>query len=103
MLHVWPSKKKEYAKALVSVVVQVQSPAWHSGLKDLALLQLQHKPKLQLVFNHWPGNFHILWVQPLKKINRIHRVRREAGLPGELIAGHVGLGVWPTSSRGSCL
>ena len=39
----------------------------------------------------------------IKNINRIHRVRREAGLPGELIAGHVGLGVRPTSSRGSCL
>ena len=59
-------QNKEYAADLVSVVVQVPSPAWHSGLKDLALLQLQHKSKLQLVFNPWPRNFHILWVQPLK-------------------------------------
>ena len=40
----------------VSVAVEVQSPAWHSQLQDLALLHLW-----------WPGNFHVLWIQPLKK------------------------------------
>lgn len=32
----------------------------------------------------------------------MHRVRREAGVPGELNAGHVGLGVRPIGRR-SCL
>lgn len=39
--------------ALVAVEAQVPSPAWHS------------EPRLG--FSPWPGNFHILWVQPLKK------------------------------------
>ena len=38
--------------------VQVQSPAQGSGLKDLALLQLQ------LGFNPWPGNFNLLQLRP---------------------------------------
>ena len=33
----------------------------------------------------------------------MHRVRRGAGLLGELIAGHVGLDIKPIGSRGSCL
>ena len=32
-------------------------------VKDLALLQLWHRSKLQLRFIHWPRNFHMLWVQ----------------------------------------
>ena len=31
-----------------STGTQVQSPAWHSELKNLALLQLQHRSQLQL-------------------------------------------------------
>ena len=38
-----------------------------SGLKDLALPELQCRSQLQLGFSTWPGNFHMLWVQPLKK------------------------------------
>ena len=40
---------------------RVWSLAWHSGLKDQVL------PQLWLGFSIWPGNFHIQWVQPLKK------------------------------------
>ena len=32
--------------------------SWHSGSKDPAL------PQLQLEFNPWPRNLHMLWVQP---------------------------------------
>ena len=59
----------KYLTAVVLVVVgaQVQSPAWYRGLKDLALPQLCHRLQLQLRFNPWPGNFHMMWVQPQKK------------------------------------
>ena len=49
------------AAAQVTAEAQTQSLAWHSGLKDLAL------PRLQLIFHPWPWNFHMPWVQPLKK------------------------------------
>ena len=35
--------------------------------KDLVLLQLWHRSQLQLRFDPWPGNFHMLWVQLKKK------------------------------------
>ena len=41
--------------AWVPVEEQVRSLPGHSGLKDLALLQLQHRTQLQLRFNPWPG------------------------------------------------
>ena len=44
--------------APVAVEVRVQSLAQHSGLKDASL------PQLQLGFSPWPGNFHMLWLQP---------------------------------------
>ena len=46
------------AAALVATKAQVQSLAQHSGLKDLALLQLQHRSQLCLGFRSWPGNSH---------------------------------------------
>ena len=49
------------AVAQITVEGQVQSLAQHSGLKDPVLLQLW------LGFSPWPGNFHMPWVQPLKK------------------------------------
>ena len=36
-------------------------------VKDPELLQLWHRSQLQL----WPGNFHIVWVQPKQKSNRV--------------------------------
>ena len=39
--------------------VWVGCPAWRSGLKDLALLQLQCRWQLWLVFNPWTRNFHM--------------------------------------------
>ena len=42
--------------ARVTAEAQVQSLAQHSGLRDLALLQLQ------LRFDPWPRNFHMLQV-----------------------------------------
>ena len=55
------------AVAWVAGEVQVPSPAWRHGLKDLALLQLQCSLQLWLRFSPWPRNFHMLWVRPLKK------------------------------------
>ena len=52
------------AVAQVALEVWVQSPALHSGLKDLVLLQLQYSSQLQLGFNLWPRNFHMLQVRP---------------------------------------
>ena len=41
-----------------------------SGLKDLALLQLQHRPQLWSRFNAWPRIHHILQVQEGNKEGR---------------------------------
>ena len=41
---------------LCSAGIQVWVPARHSGLKDLALPQLQHRSQLQLKSDPWPGN-----------------------------------------------
>ena len=60
--------KNPTAVIWVAAEVQVWSPAHCSGLKDLVLLQLQHRSQL---FNHWPRNFHILRVWPLKKKKKI--------------------------------
>ena len=48
----------------VAAEVQVQSLAWLRGLKDLALLQLQHRSQLWLGFSLWCWIFHMLWVKP---------------------------------------
>lgn len=53
-----PWVKNLTAAAGVAAKVQVQFPNQHSGLKDLALLQLW------LRFNPWPGNFHVPQVWP---------------------------------------
>ena len=45
--------KNPTAVAGIIAEVQVQSLAQHSGLKDLALLQLRFR------FNLWPGKFHM--------------------------------------------
>ena len=52
------------AASQVAVEPWVQSLAWHSGLKDLVLLQL--RPEL----NPWARNFHMPGVWPLKKKKR---------------------------------
>ena len=50
----------------LNAAAQVRFLAKCRGLKDPALLQL-----LWLRLNHWPGNVHMLWVRPLKKIRII--------------------------------
>ena len=50
------------AAAWAAAEAWVPYPAWCSGLNDL-----WHRSQLQLRFSPWPGNFHILWVWPLKK------------------------------------
>ena len=55
------------AAAWVIAEMQVQALAGHSGLKDLVLLQLRPRSQLWLRFSPWPGNVHVLQVQPLKK------------------------------------
>ena len=51
----------------VAAEARVLSLAQHSVLKDMELLQLQHRLQLRLGFNPWPRNFRMLRVQPLKK------------------------------------
>ena len=51
----------------VTAEVQVCSLAWHSGLKDLAWPQLWCRSQLQLGFDPWLRNFHVLQVQGKKK------------------------------------
>ena len=53
----------------VPVEVWVQSLAWCSGLKDLALCH--QRSQLQLGFHPWPGKFHRPWVWPLKNNNKV--------------------------------
>ena len=65
----------QWVKNLTAVVqsvaeVQVQSPAWHSGLKDPVLLQLWQRSQLQCGFDPWPRNFHMPQVQPFTKKKR---------------------------------
>ena len=55
------------AAAWVATEMQVPSLALSSWLKDLELLQLWHRLHLLLGFSPWPGNFHMLKVQSLKK------------------------------------
>ena len=55
--------KNPTAMAQVAAEAWVQSPAWYSRLKN-PLLQLW------LRFNLWPRNFHMLQVQPLKKLKK---------------------------------
>ena len=53
--------------ALVAAEVRVQSLARRRGLKDLVLLQLRHGSQMWLRFSSWPKNFHMPWVQTLRK------------------------------------
>jgi len=46
--------------AQVAAGARVGSPAWPSGLKNPALLQLWCRSQSRLGVNPWPGNFHIL-------------------------------------------
>ena len=63
--------KNPTAEAQVTEEAQVPSPAQHSGLKDPALLQLR------LRFNPWPGNFHMLHVQPEERKGKKTERRKE--------------------------
>ena len=53
--------EKLTAGAWVAVEAWVLSLAWRSGLEYPVL------PQLRFGFNPWPGNFHVLQVQPFKK------------------------------------
>ena len=58
------SFKNLAAARSVTAEAEVQSLAWCSGLKDLALPQPWHRLQLRFKFNPWPGNFYVLWVWP---------------------------------------
>ena len=58
--------------ARVAAEGQVPSPARCSALKDLVLPQLGCRSQLQLRFNPWPRNIHMLWVRPWKKRKEMH-------------------------------
>ena len=45
--------------AWVTAEEQVSSLAWCSRLMHLVLLQQQHRLRLWLRFNPWPGNLHM--------------------------------------------
>ena len=55
----WVTNLTAGAWIAAEVLVQSSSSSWRSGFKD-PVLSLQ----LQLRFSPWPGNFHMLWVQP---------------------------------------
>ena len=59
--------KNPTAVAQVDMEAQVPSLVWRNGLKDPVSPQLCHRSQLRLRFNPWPRNFHMPWVQPLKK------------------------------------
>ena len=69
--------KNPTAMAQVTVEVQIRSLAWRSGLEDPTLPWLLHRSQLGLRFIPWPGSFHILWVQPLKRKERRMEGREE--------------------------
>ena len=71
--------KNPIAVALIIVEVQFRYLAWHSGLKDLDCLWLQHRSWLQLGFNPQPTNFYIPWVRPLKKKKRKEKEKQKKG------------------------
>ena len=52
------------AATWVTAEAEVSSPACHSGLKDLVLLQLQRRSQMWLRFNLWPRNIHAPGVWP---------------------------------------
>ena len=61
------------AVAQIATEVWVQSPAWCSELKDLMMLQLQHKSQLLLGFNPWPGESPYAMGVAIKKKEFIHQ------------------------------
>ena len=76
----WSSHLVQWVKNLtaaagVTAEARVQSPAQHNGWKDLALPWLQHRSQPWLGFNPWPGNFHMPWVQPLKKRRKQNKTK----------------------------
>ena len=44
--------------------IQIRVPTVEQQVKGLALLHLWHRSQLQLRFNPWPRNFHMLQVWP---------------------------------------
>ena len=50
---------------LHGVAGSIPSPA--QWVMDLALLQLWHRSQTGRGFSPWPGNYHVLWVQPKKE------------------------------------
>ena len=42
-------------------------------VKDPVLPQLWHRLQLWLEFDPWPGNFHMLQMQPLKKNYKVEK------------------------------
>ena len=69
----------QWVKNLISVAqvvaeVWVQPLALRSGFNDLVLPQLQHRLQLQLDFNPWPRNSHMLRVWPYKEINVMNHI-----------------------------
>ena len=56
------SKKEEILLKKIKCGV----PTVAQGTKALAMLQLWHGSQLQLRFNSWSGNFHMLWVRKKK-------------------------------------
>ena len=56
--------KNPTTMAWVTAEVQIPSQAWHIGLRNPVLSQLQHGLQLQLGFNPWPRNFYMPQVWP---------------------------------------
>ena len=63
-----PIKRYRVAQCARNLTAVAWVTVENSGLKDPALSQLQQRLQLQLGFNPWPGNLHMLHWWLLKKI-----------------------------------
>ena len=61
-------------------------PAVAQQVKDMAWPQLWLRSHLWLRFNPWPGNFHMLWVQPTKQNKTLICSSKQPWITGQLIS-----------------
>ena len=73
---------------------RVSSPAWHSGLKELVVLQLW------LGFNPCPRNFDMLWIWPQKLKKKKKRTKKNPQHNG-VVCWHSVLRIWCCHCSGS--
>ena len=70
ILLMW-TKPVSFCEHFVLTISTSSIPSPAQWVKDLALLHLWHSLQLQLRFDPWSGNFHMLWIW-LKKKKKFH-------------------------------